>query len=79
MHAAQFPDRTITQQANQKLVARGIRSPCHVEVITKNGEVTLSGNVQFAYQKGAATHAISGMTGVRRVVDHLVVKPVVKR
>jgi osmotically-inducible protein OsmY len=41
--------------------------------------VTLSGNVQYAHQKGAAVNAISGMDGVRRVIDQMTVKPAVKR
>jgi osmotically-inducible protein OsmY len=76
---AKIPDRTITQQATQKLANRGIRSPCHVQVQTTNGDVTLSGSVQFAHQKGAAAQVIAGISGVRRVIDQLIVKPSVKR
>lgn len=79
MRAAQVPDRLITQQVSQKLANRGIRSPCHVEVSTNNGEVTLSGSVQFGHQKGIAAQAVSGITGVRRVVDQIVIKAHVKR
>jgi osmotically-inducible protein OsmY len=73
------PDQTITQQVAQKLANRGIRSPCHVQVVAKNGDVTLSGNVQLAHQKGAAAQLASGVAGVRRVIDQLIVKPAVKR
>ena len=78
MCATQLPDRTLTQQASHKLANRGFRSPCHVEVQTKNGDVTLSGTVQFAYQKRAATQLVSGIAGVRRVTDLMTVKPVAK-
>ena len=78
MCATQLPDRTLTQQASQKLANRGFRSPCHVEVQSKNGDVTLSGTVQFAYQKQAATQLVSGIVGVRRVTDLMTVKPMVK-
>jgi hypothetical protein len=40
---------------------------------------TLFGNVQFAHQKKAALRAITGITGVRRIIDQMTVKPAVKR
>jgi osmotically-inducible protein OsmY len=79
MRTAQVPDRLLTQQVTQKLANRGIRSPCHVAVQTRKGDVTLSGSVQYAHQKGAATQVVGGITGVRRVVDQLTVKAVAKR
>ena len=75
MRSSQIPDRVITQQLNNKLASRGVRSPCHVMVLSKNGEVTLSGTVQFAHQKGAAVQVATGITGVRRVIDNLILKP----
>ena len=35
--------------------------------------VTLNGTVQYAHQKSAAISAISGMSGVRRVVERMMV------
>ena len=75
MRSFQIPDRVITQQLNNKLANRGVRAPCHVNVLSKNGEVTLSGTVQFAHQKGAAVQVATGITGVRRVIDLLTLKP----
>jgi len=37
-------DRTIAQALIQRLATRGIRSPCRIDVQSRNGEVTLSGN-----------------------------------
>ena len=68
-------DQVITQHVTNKLAKGGISSPCRVVVQTKNGEVTLSGTVQYNHQKGAATKAASGIAGVRRVIDHMSVKP----
>lgn len=79
MRATQVPDRTITQQVSHKLANRGFRSPCQVTVQTKNGDVTLSGTVQFSHQKRAATQLVSGIMGVRRVTDRMIVKPVAKQ
>jgi osmotically-inducible protein OsmY len=66
-------DQKITSSVLLKLSNRGIRTPCNVLVKTKNGEVTLSGTVQFAHQKSAAVQAATGVTGVRRVTDQTTV------
>jgi osmotically-inducible protein OsmY len=72
-------DRALSQQVTQRLAMRGIRSPCRVTVTTTNGEVTLSGQVQYAHQRGAAAQAAANIPGVRRVVDRMTVKPHIKR
>jgi len=64
-------DQKISSQVLLKLNGRGIRSPSVVTVNTKNGEVTLSGIVQYAHQKSAAVQAITGIPGVRRVIDQM--------
>ena len=69
----------ITKTVTNKLATRGFSSPCRVTVQTSNGQVTLSGTVQHGHQIGAATAAVSGMTGVRRVINQITVKPAVKR
>jgi osmotically-inducible protein OsmY len=72
------PDRTIDQQITQKLSGRGINSPCQVTVQTRRGEVTLSGVVQHPHQKNAAVQAANAVLGVRRVIDNLTIKAVVR-
>jgi osmotically-inducible protein OsmY len=67
-------DMNITNQVNLKLSNRGIRSPCQVSVLTRNGEVTLTGTVQFPHRKSAAVQAATGCTGVTRVIDQTTVK-----
>ena len=71
-------DSRITQIVTNKLASRGFASPCRLNVQTSNGQVTLTGIVQYAHQKSAAVSAISGMAGVRRVIDQMTVKPAVK-
>ena len=73
-----IPDRTIDQQVTQKLSSRGINSPCQVTVQTRRGEVTLSGLVQHPHQKDAAVRAATSVMGVRRVIDNMTVKAVVR-
>lgn len=66
-------DQTLTKQVSLKLANRGITSPCNVTVQTKNGDVTLTGTVQYAHQKSAAARAAAGIYGVRRVTDNVTV------
>ena len=72
-------DDHITRHVNNKLASRGFGSQSRLTVQTSNGQVTLSGIVQHAHQKSAAMSAVSGMAGVRRVIDQMTVKPAAKR
>ena len=51
----------------------------HLKVCTSNGLVTVTGIVQYAHQKIGAMKAIAGMTGIRRVVSQVTVKPAARR
>ena len=44
-------DAAISRSVTQHLAGRGLRSPCRIEVQTRNGEVTLSGTVQYVHQR----------------------------
>jgi hypothetical protein len=68
-------DRRITTSVNSHLLGRGIRSPCHVRVEAHNGDVTLSGEVQYDHQKLLAVDVAKNVEGVRRVIDQLRVLP----
>ncbi|MFN9986843.1 MAG: BON domain-containing protein [Pirellula sp.] len=67
-------DIKLTQQINTKLAMRGIRSPCHVAVACRGGEVTLTGTVVQAHQKNAAMRVAQGITGVKRVINQITIK-----
>jgi osmotically-inducible protein OsmY len=58
---------------------RGVRSPCRIDVESKNGQVTLTGSIQYAHQRSAAVQAASSASGVRHVVDRLTITPAAKR
>ena len=77
--AAFGQDRTIVQQVIQRLATRGLRSPCKIEVQSRNGEVTLTGAIQYPHQRAAARNAAATASGVRNVVDQLTIKPPEKR
>ena len=72
-------DRTIVQQVTQRLTTRGLRSPCRIDVQSRNGEVTLTGSIQYPQQRAAAMQAAATASGVRHVVDRLTMKPPEKR
>ena len=77
--AAMGNDRGVIQQVNQRLASRGLRNPCKIDVASKNGEVTLSGSIQYSHHRATAMQAASPASGVRHVVDRLVIKAAVKR
>lgn len=72
-------DATISRNATQHLASTGLRSPCHIQVATRNGEVTLSGIVQYDHQRNAAVQAVRNIEGVKRVIENLKVMPAPKR
>ena len=71
----QIPDDTLSQKVTQQLSNRGLRSPCKITVASRNGDITLTGTLQYAHQRQAALQACRSVSGVRRVVDQLQVKP----
>ena len=71
-------DATISRNVTRQLSSCGLRSPCRIQVQTRNGEVTLSGNVQFVHQRNAAVQSIRTVEGVRRIVEKLKVTPPAK-
>jgi len=73
--SASSQDRNIAQQVTQRLSMRGVRSPCRIDVESKNGQVTLTGSIQYAHQRSAAVQAASSASGVRHVVDRLTITP----
>jgi osmotically-inducible protein OsmY len=62
-------DPKIAQQVTQRLAGCGIRPPSRVTVVSANGQVTLSGTVQYSHQRQSALQATRAVAGVRQVVD----------
>ncbi|MGQ9576052.1 MAG: BON domain-containing protein [Thermoguttaceae bacterium] len=67
-------DRAIAQKVSQNLINRGLRPPCDIRVMSRNGIVTLSGIIQYEYQRKNAIRTALAVPGVRRVTDQLTVK-----
>jgi osmotically-inducible protein OsmY len=70
-----IPDKTIANKVTQKLSRCGGGSNVRVNVTIRNGTVTLSGMLDFDYQRKPILRAVNGVEGVRMVIDQLKVKP----
>jgi osmotically-inducible protein OsmY len=63
-------DAMLTTAANNTLAA-STAVPGGVEATAKNGNITLTGSVEYDSQREAAESAVSGLTGVRDVRDEI--------
>ncbi|MBN2476886.1 MAG: BON domain-containing protein [Pirellulales bacterium] len=64
-------DKTILKKVNQRLARASLGSHSRVTVAVRNGQVTLSGTIQFDHQRRPALKAASGVEGVGGVMDQL--------
>ncbi|NUQ61687.1 MAG: BON domain-containing protein [Pirellulales bacterium] len=71
-------DKAIIQNVSHKLSRAGMATTCQITVLCQNGDVTLSGTLQFDHQRRTAISAARSAEGVRRVIDQLRVLPSVK-
>jgi osmotically-inducible protein OsmY len=70
-----IPDKALLNKVTQKLSRCGAGSQLRVHATIRNGTVTLSGVLDFDYQRKPILRALNGVEGVRMVVDQLSVKP----
>ena len=75
----QIPDHTVSNRVTHQMSNRGLRAPCDVRVQVHNGAVTLSGSVQYAYQKNSAMQAARSVEGAHTIIDQMQVIPQGKR
>jgi len=75
----QVPDKQLSQKVQQRLARAGVGSQSSISVQVRNGDVTLSGSLQYEIQRRSVLQAASGVSGVRRVVDQLQVKVAAKK
>jgi hypothetical protein len=71
LHKQIVPDKVLLKRVNQRLARAGLGAGCSVKVSVKNGQVTLSGNLQRDLQRRPTLRAASGIEGVRQVVDQM--------
>ena len=74
LHRECASDKAIIKKVNQRLARTGLGSSSRVTVMARNGQVTLSGNIQYEHQRRPALRAANGVDGVRRVSDQLQVQ-----
>ena len=68
------PDRTILKDVNKRLLRTGLGARCRVAAAVRNGQVTLSGNIQYESQRRPVLRALSAVDGIRGVVDQVQVQ-----
>jgi osmotically-inducible protein OsmY len=69
------PDKTIQRKVSQRLGRVGLGSQSKVTVAVRNGQVTVSGMLQYEIQRRSILNSARGVQGVRGVVDQLQAKP----
>jgi osmotically-inducible protein OsmY len=72
--SGQVPDKRISQKVEQRVSRAGLGSQSKIKVLVRNGDVTLSGTLQYDSQRRPVLHAARGVEGVRQIVDQLQVK-----
>jgi osmotically-inducible protein OsmY len=72
--SGQVPDKRISQKVEQRVARAGLGSQARVTVQVRNGDVTLSGTLQYDTQRNPVLRAARGVDGVRRIVDQLQLK-----
>lgn len=78
MIGERVPDKRIIQKVTQRLGRAGI-AQCKIGVSVRNGNVTLTGVLQYETQRRPLINAARGVEGVRSVVDEMTVKPKTKK
>jgi osmotically-inducible protein OsmY len=65
------PDKSIVRKVNQRLERVGLGSQSRITVTVRNGQVTMSGTLQYDTQRRSILNSARGVEGVRNVVDQL--------
>ena len=67
----QVSDRDLLKTINQRITRTGTASSTKVNVIVQQGNVTLTGTLQYAMQRDSIVKAVTRVAGVRRVNDQM--------
>lgn len=73
------PDKTLLKSVTQKLAQRVAGSGSKIVANVSAGAVTLSGTLSQEYLRRSIISSMSGIGGVRRVIDQMTVVPPKKR
>ena len=66
----QIPDKTLLKNIGQKMTRRGSGSN-HITTTVRSGDVTLTGTIAYEHHRRSIVKTVSGVPGVRRVIDQL--------
>jgi hypothetical protein len=75
MHQGSAADKAILKKLNQHLARISLGAHSRVTATVRNGQVTLSGTLQYENQRRPAMKAATSVDGVRGVLDQLHVPP----
>lgn len=68
-------DKALLSTVNQRLARTGTGSQAKLHATVRQGTVTLSGTIQYERQRTPILKATRNVSGVRNVIDQLVVTP----
>ena len=72
------PDDQIAKRALDMLKWNSVVSNQPIEIVVRDGWVTLSGSVNWHYERRAAEESVHKLSGVRGVTNNIVLKPSVR-
>ena len=68
---ADFRDDAMLTTAANNALAQNVTVPAGVEAAASDGNLTLTGTVEFGVERAAAERAVAGLAGVRNVRDQI--------
>jgi osmotically-inducible protein OsmY len=68
-------DSEIAQAASMALRLNSLLPEDKVQVEVENGWITLTGELDWGYQRASAEHCVRSLVGVRGLTDHITIKP----
>ena len=66
----QVPDKTLLKGVQQKMMRKGVNSN-RVTVTVRNGDVTVTGTIDYEHERRSVIGSMNGVPGVKRVIDQL--------
>ncbi|MDP5021304.1 MAG: BON domain-containing protein [Rickettsiaceae bacterium] len=70
-------DAEIAKEVTNAIKSNTITAPKNIQAIVKDGIVTLTGAVDWYYQKSAAFNAINKLFGIKAIINNIEVKPII--
>jgi hypothetical protein len=65
----QIPDKTLLQTVLRKMAQKG--AGARVSATVRSGDATVTGSIAYEHERKAIIRSVSGVQGIRRVIDQL--------